>query len=114
MAPTPKAVSWNGPSVLFRLCSPVSFASLSSSSNGLVANKLMIPPRSLSPPFAGSAPDEIDRRAQEHDDQPWPGVVRLIKKQQDFNQARGYDVQGGQDRVSKGSVRSLHVRPGAA
>src|SRR5882724_1262181 len=38
-APTPSAVNWNGPSVLFRLCSPASLASSSNKLIGFFANK---------------------------------------------------------------------------
>src|SRR5439155_19540482 len=39
IAPTPSAVSWNGPSVRFRLCPPSSCASASSMLIGFLANK---------------------------------------------------------------------------
>src|SRR5262245_30402235 len=113
MAPIPSAIRLLAPSDRFSLCSPPSDSDMIRS-RGLVANRPMIPPCLLCPPFAGSAPDEIDRYAQQHDDQPRPGVARLEKEQQNFNQAGSNDVQDGQDRVSKGFVRSLHIRPGAA
>src|SRR5450432_1068104 len=39
IAPTPSAVSWNGPSVRFRLCAPASFDSSSNMLIGFRANK---------------------------------------------------------------------------
>src|SRR5258708_18446146 len=105
IAPTPRAVNCTTPSVRFKLCSPASLVSSRSNFSGFRASKLAIGFFSL---FRGFAPYEIDRRAEQYDDQPGPGIVRLVNQQQDFNQAGGKDVEGRQNWVSESLVRSLH------
>src|SRR5436305_13795808 len=114
MAPTPRAVSCSTPSVRFRLCSPPSLDSSRSTFSDFRASKLAMVFVLLILLFGEFAPDEIDRRAQQNDDQPRPGVVRLVNQQQDFNQAGSENVDGRQDRISERLVGSLHLRPGAA
>src|SRR6266550_3418494 len=101
MAPTPRAVNCSTPSVRFRLCSPPSLDSSRSTFSDFRASRLAMVPFSLFSPFSGFAPEEIDRRSRQYDDQARPGVVRLVDQEQDFNQAGGQNIDGRQDCVSK-------------
>src|SRR5882724_3141068 len=94
IAPTPRAVSCSTPSVRFRLCSPPSFDSSRSTLSDFRASRLAMFRFSL---FCRFAPDEIDRRSKQYDNQAWPGVVRLVNQEQDFNQAGSQNIDGRQD-----------------
>src|ERR1700722_6113335 len=98
-APTPRAVSESGPSVRLRVCSPVSAASRSRTSMGfflnsglLISNLLSLHPASRpiliqpQPRTFHLFPQQINRNANQNDDQPRPSVLRLVTQKLDFDE----------------------------
>src|SRR5580658_10202883 len=105
-APTPKAVSWNGPRVRRKLCSPVCFASASNALIVFLANNppmrgLLESPNlstrspircpGLQPvvllnlsnpsPFPHPRPNHIYRHPEQHDHQTRPSGLRPVQQQ---------------------------------
>src|SRR5689334_7283665 len=130
IAPMPSATRFTGPSVFLRWCSPPSDSALIRSSD-FVANRLMLFPffarligkiaqsggsRSetlcyVADPAQSRAlpPQEVNGQPEQHDDEPRPGVVRLIEEQQDLDQSGRADVERRQRGVAKRLVRTLHL-----
>src|ERR1022692_3728163 len=109
MAPMPSATRFTGPSVRLSECSLSSASDLMRSSD-FVAVRYMSDLSEMGFRF----PDKIHGQAQQHDNQPGPGVTRLVSQQQDLDRPRRHDRNGRQDRIAEGLIRPLHLGARAA
>ncbi len=107
IAPIPSATRLPGPSVRFRLCSPPSV----SSHDAAQWFDWRIDSRDRA--FFLS-PEIVNRNAQQHNAESRKRVVRFVQQQQNLNQTRRHNVDGGQHRIAHGAVGPLHIRPRAA
>src|SRR6516164_11802630 len=124
-APTPSAVSWNGPSVFFRLCSPDSLASATNRSSDFFANKeslvrssslvdvplSMDPPQKLSSCAASSMPQPIHRQTEEHNHHTPARRRRPVQQDHAHDPRRRQNIKQGHNRVSECLVRPVRSRP---
>src|SRR5713226_9049780 len=126
MAPMPRAVRETGPRVRRNVCSPDSWDSFSSISSGFFANSgfpmrrfsLLKFPSPLDwgsacvtrvPVLRLSPPQQIDRYADQDNNQTRPSRLRFIKDQGEHDHGLRNDVQDGNNRIAERPVRPLGV-----